>query len=418
MNKKVLFLIGILILCLPCEASIKQVNISRANATLSTGLDTYVTLDNGASTSTTEADKGQFLRVSGTTFSRLTSRISANTLNINSNVNFRVGSAPGNETVTITNSTTGLFVDSSNTDVCALNALIDLEYKVGVATGSATLDFTSVTSSPSSNWRIYGQNAGGNIASTNIYRALSGNGQGTSGNENLAQQKFRTAGTLKKGQVNISTNTATSDNPITSRINGSPGTIIMTVLGLSTGVTEDTTHSDSISVSDLVNWNTTSLTGSTAAPLLGVEFVANDASVNEILGHLNVTVADGTTVYNVISALGTAVSTELISETPIDFAYTVSNLETFISVNSTSSTSSFSFRVGAGSPAGVPSATITSGTTGFFIDSTSYTGSSGDLVDYRIINGGGGSMNVRTFGILMNEVQPVTSRTSDFFQVF
>ena len=387
--------------------SIKQIYIARGSTiNYTTGFDRYTCFEDSMSVDATEANKKQYLRVSGATFSYLSVYISANTLNVNANLKFINNGSVGNQNVVITAGVTGLFQDTSGTDTVAQDNTVSLEQVVGVATGSATPEYWSCVASPSTNWRYYGQNAGGNLSSASIFRSLSGNSTAVSGSEANAQVKFRQSGTLKKSQVTVSVNTETSSNVIVMRKNGANANLTMTVPGSTTGIFEDTANSDTVSVGDLFNWNTTSLSGTTTGTVLSVEFVSDDSAITQVAASGGNSVTAGTTTYSNIAGNAPLNTTEAIVSVPINFAYTVTKFETYVSSNATTSNSTLDFRVGSTNPAGSPLITITSGTTGYFSDLTSvYTGSSGDLVNYRYVNGGGGTLNTTFRGILMNEVQ-------------
>jgi len=399
------------------EASIKQIYISSGSGvSLTSGLDTFATFNGSQNLNTTETNKEQYLRVNGGTYSHLAARISANTLDQNTSVKFRKNGATGNQVVTITAATTGLFQDTSNTDVCATDDRIAVEYVVPAASGSATLNFSSVVSSPSSNYRIYSKDNGGNIAGTGIYISLVGGGTGPT--DDFHHSRFRVAGTLKKAQVTVSANTSVSDNTLSIWKNNALGNIAVVITALTTGRFEDTAGEDSITSTDFVSWKGQNTGNTITATVIAVEFSSNDAAINEIIAHINGAVSDGATLYANISGQANGAATELLFETPIDFDYTASKLETHVRVNATTSASTLSFRVGAASPGGVPSITITAGTTGFFSDlSSEYTGASGDLVDYRIVNGGGGSLTIGSASMLMNEVQ-ATGFAHSFVMIF
>jgi len=386
--------------------SIKQIYEIPDGITVTSGLNVYVDFCSDMfNTSTTESNKATIVRTNGATFSYLSVYVSSNTFGIVSNVNFRKNSAAGNQSVSVTASTTGRFQDTSNTDVVATNDTVNLNIIVGADAGSAAFENISIVSSPTTNWRMFGFNSGNNIAAAAIYKSVSGFASTTT--ETLAQNKFRTAGTLKKAQAIISTNTAETNNTVGIRINAATKNISMSITALTTGSFEDTSNTDAVVSEDLVNWITTNTGNSTLASIFKVEFVADDSKINQVLMHLGgVAVGDGVTSYIDISGRGQGNATEANRQVSIDFNYTVSTLEVYISSNATTSNSTCDFRVGATTPAGSPSVSITSGTTGYFSDlSSTYNGASADLVDHRIVNGGGGSLTIVGSGMLMNETQ-------------
>lgn len=363
------------------------------------------------STSLTEADKAAVIRTDGGTFSNMSVYVSANTLSINATVEFRKNSGAGNLTVTLTSSTTGLFVDSTHSDSISVGDTINYRSVVGAGTGAATIQFANIVFSPSSNWRLFGYNSNQNFGAANIYRAISGFSNDSA--EANSRNKFRTAGTLQKSQIIVTTNTSAVDDVIVMRINGASVNLTMTVTALTTGSFEDTTHTDAVAVNDLVNWMTTNTGGTVTASICKVEFVATSSTVTPQLAHIGgINVTAGNTTYVNTSGRYFNNATEVNRQCPVDFNYTCSDLEINVSANATTSNSTFDLRVNGASSA--LTVTVTSGTTGFFQDVThTVTGSNGDLINYRVVNGGGGTLSFVSSDMLMNETQSAaTGRTS------
>jgi hypothetical protein len=79
---------------------------------------------------TTEAQVQRTLRTGGT-FSEMTFLVTANTITANTIATFRKNTANGNQTFTIGSSATGVFSDSTNTDVCAAADIVDYQVVTG-----------------------------------------------------------------------------------------------------------------------------------------------------------------------------------------------------------------------------------------------------------------------------------------------
>ncbi len=396
--------------------SIKQVYVACNGATVfNAATTTYFPINAQLNASVTEANRYHYLRPNGGTFSHMAFYVSANTLDTNGTITLRKNGAGGlNQTVTITAGVTGLFQDTTNSDALSTDDAVNYQWVVSGGTGSATIEFASITLSPSSNFRMYGAEQGAiSLTTANVYRHINSNG--TSATETDVQQKFRQGGTLSQGEVYLTANTSITNTVLTSRINGADGTIVVTCTALTTGLFRDSTHSDTVASTDLVDWVISGYTAlsTVTATFYDVAFTSSDTSLNQLSCATNLSIADGTTRYFPISGTLGAKTTEVLIQTPINFDYTINNLEVYIPTNATTSASTLDLRVGASSS--TLSVSITAGTTGYFSDTShTVTGSSGDLLNCRLVNGGGGALILRQYGMVMGETQaaPTTGRTS------
>lgn len=75
----------------------------------------------------------------GCTLRRMIINVVSNDRDADTTWRVRVGGVDGNETVTITNSTTGIFQDTTNTDVIASGDLVGYKFVVAGTTGSLTV---------------------------------------------------------------------------------------------------------------------------------------------------------------------------------------------------------------------------------------------------------------------------------------
>ncbi len=393
--------------------SIKLLYASRGANFAGTSNTTYWAgfLDNNQSGSP-ESSKTYTARNGGGTFSNLSIYLSANTLSVTTTYSGRPNSGAGNLSVAISSSSTGLFQDNTNSDTIVTDDTFDIQSTTGVATGSSTIQFLSVVFSPDSNFRVLGDYTTSQLVVANPYQPISGGNRYST--ESVSQIKFRTAGNLKKSQFNITSNTSVTAVTAQLRVNSANVNNLITVTALTTGLFEDTTSSDSISVGDLVNWNITGVTvGSVTYTYLNIALEATDVSINQIGSCRGISSSSGATVYSM--AVGESAfpnATENFRKVPVDFDWTASKLEVNCDSNATTSASTYDLRVGGVSSSLTVS--ITAGTTGYFSDLTNtVSGNSGDLINTRIVNGGGGTLTIKHTGMLMSETQSVaTGRTS------
>lgn len=111
-----------------------------------------------------------------------------------------------------------------------------------------------------------------------------------------------------------------------------------------------------------------------------------------------------TSVTNYFSVAGFTgfTASESITQIQAQVAFTASNMETFVSANTISATSTINFRIGGGN--GNQTIPITASTTGYFEDTTHNDSiSTSSLINYQIVTGGTGtSISLSNIGILAN----------------
>lgn len=400
--------------------SIKQIYVcSSSGTTLNINDTQYISFPDAMFRNATESVKTYPVKIDSGVSSNLCAFVTANTLSANGTIVFRKTSGDGAQSITITAGVTGRFQDNTNTDSVSVDDSISYKWNAPAGTGSAT--FTSITSvfSPDSNFRMYADAAGVTLTTTAQCLPISGgNFSTTDALEANAQCKFRTAGTLRNARINVTSNASTANVNLVSRVNGADGGISLNITALTTGVYLDDSGTDSISVSDLVNFrNPGTTTGNIGEQGIQVEFLASDSADNQVIGAANNTCTDGVTRYLPISNAFTSGNlTEANAQIPIDFDYTIKSLEVYVSANATTSNSTIDQRVdtGGGASSTALTATITSGTTGYFSDLThTVTGNSGDLINTRVVNGGGGTIIYHGIGYVMRETQAApVGRTS------
>lgn len=366
----------------------------------------YLNISGKLNSSATEAEKASYFRVNGGVFSNLAVFLVANTIDATGTFRLRVGSADVNLTTSVTASTTGIFVDNSNTDTIATDALVDYKWTVGAGTGTAVISYTAVVFEPATNVRIYqqGSNVSVNALATD-YADLNANSSFTA-TEAITQNKTRIAGTLKKAQVYVTSNASTTAVSVRLRVNTANGNNVVSCTALTTGLFEDTASTDSVVADDLLNWQLSgATTGAMTTSLITIFMAPSSGTSTMAFGNVS-NAADGATAYNKVAANGNANATESNVNTPINFDYTVKNLEVYVGGNATTSASTIDLRINSASSAVTVS--VTAGTTGFFSDtSNSSNGTSGQGLDLRVVNGGGGTLTSMTQSFEMTETVAV-----------
>lgn len=275
------------------------------------------------------------------TFSKLAVVLSANTRG-SSTVTFRVNGADGNQTVAISASGTGQFQDTSNSDTIAANDAVCLKEVTGSGGSSHTWQSQAVVFSGSAP-RLYANQFNAITGTVTYYNPVSGRFNLVTGEGNAAQVAPRAAGTLRYLAVHPDAFSGTSAVYVT-RINGADGN--MTITATSTAFVEDTTNSDVVSATDLINYKGTftSVTGYLGGPQC--EWLPSTTGYPAIHG----TEAGAFTINNAIQywpmvSSANRFTTENSIQTTYDAAVTLSYLYLYVGSASLTGSSTITSRI-------------------------------------------------------------------------
>jgi hypothetical protein len=215
----------------------------------------------------------------------------------------------------------------------------------------------------------------------------------TNGTESNARATMRCAGTFSNLCVHVSTSTSTTTT-WTSRKNTANGAQTVSVTGGTTGVFEDTTHSDTFASGDLVDWSFSGGSGSGVACASGLlKFNALDAELTGGGGSTAFSASD-----QFFSAVGVfaGIATESLVKIQHGFAAKARNFRTLIIGNTmTGSTTFFVRKNGADATQTI---SVGAAATGLFEDTTHTDQfSATDDVDYVQRGGTSGSINTSHF---------------------
>lgn len=197
------------------------------------------------------------VRASGV-FKNLYVRVTANTLNAGTNtVTFRKNQAATSQLISFGTST-GAFEDTSNNVTVAATDEVDYEVAVGSSSGSCSLTVISNTFTADSNTyqNLAARSSTGSAFTDNTtrYEILGSSiGAGIT-TESQSNTTFKYAGTLKNGFVYVSQNDVSNASTVRTRKNNTTnGNIAVSITGNTTGIFEDTSNTDTITVDD--EWN-------------------------------------------------------------------------------------------------------------------------------------------------------------------
>lgn len=340
----------------------------------------------------TETNIARACRVAGR-FSRLSVNFDAN--GTARSVRFRKNLADGNLVVSPADSTATTTTDNTNYDTLVDGDTFDLRF-VGTAPAFSAnvlgINF-SAASGHASFYASAVQSYGGTGAYGNVVAGT------LSATEADTQTKMRTSGTIKGGQVAVSV-ASSSTGTMVSRINGSDGTVSVSITSGTTGVFEDNTHTDSFVDGDLINWNVTGVSGSPGLQLLAT--LTFNVPKNEVGVFINGGFPfDASTQY--VPIVGSRVAnpaTEADAQIAQGFKFTASKMRCYVSANTLASTQTIRLRKNGSN--GNQSLSLTATTTGWFEDaSNTDTFDPTDLINYSV--SGGTSGTATTSALLLTQ---------------
>lgn len=356
--------------------------------------------------------RAQFkVRVAGT-FDKLQILINANGT---ARSNFlRKNTANGTLTVAPTDSTAGLYVDNTHSDAVVAGDLIDFSaaYTAPAPTVfSAAMRFAATTNHAC----FYANAANGAItaASTTTFLGLSGFTTSTNATEANSKCRARVAGTMQNGQIEVSANRATTST-LKNRINGADGTIAISITGSSTGLFEDTSHSDAFSAGDDLNWALTTSTGAdTMTPrFLGCAIVNAASAANDLFAGAPslARAASATADYYSITGRIQANTTEANAKLQHSFHCNTSRMRLFVSAYSYGAAATARLRKNGADG----NQTFSISGTGLFED-TSHTDdfAATDDVCISVVGGSSGSATFEWLGLTETDVSTVNESVSE-----
>lgn len=248
-------------------------------------------------------------------------------------------------------------------------------------------------------------NGGANNTTSNVITnfpiAGSPSAQTTSVEAN-GQVLFKENGVLSNLWINVRTNAVTATSPFRVRKNGANTTLVCNVGSSATGAFEDTTHTDTVAVDDLINYQWSP--GTTGAASISVMSVLFDNQTSRSayirlayhgqIGSTSETAANTSYYYpffgQFTNSLGNN-TVESLTQMLFEYDATISNIAG--QVNSNSRTSTTTVKVRKNGADGNQAFNIGSTATGTFEDTTNSDTAIGgtDELNFAIVNGAGTS---------------------------
>lgn len=298
-----------------------------------------------------------------------------------------------NESVAITTST-GIFTDSTHTDVITAGNAIDYSF---TNPASIVISIWAVTFAASSNtttvagtsYRVSSFFTSGTDFATPIGLTASGGGytSAEAGTKNRQQQGMNIT---NLGIQTVSTGSGTGT--ITGRINGATANLTISVATNTTGLSQDTTHTDSPTAGQDYDFTFTYNSNFHLADASAWYTNSSGYSILSCANDKGLSIAKSVTDYFGLSGILDTNTTESAAQVTANSVYTFSDITTLITANTVSATSSVTLRANTASPSSGPSASITASTAAVFADTThTYVCASTDLLDYQLVTGGTGT---------------------------
>lgn len=234
--------------------------------------------------------------------------------------------------------------------------------------------------------------------SANYYTGgVNANGS-ASANEAEVQFYVTKDGTFSGLSVNITASNATGDSTLTFRKNSADGNNTVTFASGVTGLVQDTTHTDTVAVGDLINFQLSYTAGTATFSSWTIMFEADDGSTTQFNMSAGQPAGYGNNnairyMYPV-GTLVTNLTTESLTQNWIQHDCVLSNYGVYVSANTRTTTTTFRPRVnGADAPASGGVVQYTSTQTGLKRNtSTTVTLTAGDLFDLSWVTGGSGNL--------------------------
>lgn len=336
------------------------------------------------------------------TFSLLA--VQANATGTSRVVVFRNNTADGNQTVSPTNTTAGVYADTTHSDTVSAGDVVNNK---ATATGSPTYDWSRWAFAATTNTvGFLGQttNSGANAGTAHYMQGtgifLSSASGGAS--EALNKLRIRAGGSAKNLNTYTTPNAGAAGLPFVSRLNGSNGNLTCTPTGNTAQRAEDTTHSDTLAAGDDYDFTITSSNVGGALNFLSWAVENSSATTVDLFGGPTgsggvTRSASGTATYYHISGGIRNSTTESANTIQHGFAVTSSKLRILLSANTYSAAGTLKSRNNTAD--GTQTVSLTASTTGVFEDTThSDSVASTDAYCFAIVNGTSGSITIYWLG--------------------
>ena len=211
------------------------------------------------------------------TLEKMGTYIIANARGTNTLIRSRVNGANGNLLVTVTASTTGTFEDTSNSD--SVTAGDDINTALTTGTGGGAIIYNNIyvdyTTTNGQFHFIDMSRGGGTISPATTYYSPIHGSVNTGTTEVNPQSESNLAFTASKLQCYVSANTIVGDSTLRFRKNTSDGNQVVTITSLTTGLFSDSSNSDTVIATDILNYSVLGGAAGTSLILHSISMLAD-----------------------------------------------------------------------------------------------------------------------------------------------
>jgi len=196
------------------------------------------------------------------TFKSISVNVSVNTRSTATLIKSRKNSVDGNLLITVPSTTTGIFTDTTGSDIFGFGDDINLALYTTDGTGTLTVGSMSslvIPYDPNNFNLLASQQADLALTATSFYFKLFGDQRSSSRTDSQTQYRFPLSGYKAKNfRVNISSNTIASSSTMYFRKNGTNTSLSVSIPASTTGFFEDLTNEVDLSSGDNINYCYTS----------------------------------------------------------------------------------------------------------------------------------------------------------------
>lgn len=326
----------------------------------------------------------------GETHSKVWINTRTNTCAVDTGVRFYVGGVQKTIDVVATAATPGFYSDASNSDTAAAGDTISYGWNRPAGSGGIYVvsiggQIDSGTSEYVSRFMV---NATVSPNGSTRYGGIGANALATSTEAN-AKTPMATAGTFRQLSYRVYTNTYTQDLTLVSRVSGADGNLTVTIPTGFTGVVEDITHSDSVSVGDTYSYAASSAAATGAVySQIAVEFASTDGFMLAAMSASALAIPAGATSYFAPQGTLGFQSTESYSQIITPGAFRLRNFRVFVYSATGDTVTAVLRKNGVATSVGF---SIPAGTSGWVEDSVNTLDvADGDLLAWELTKGASG----------------------------
>jgi hypothetical protein len=219
----------------------------------------------GTTTNATET-VAQTIEKYSATYRNLGVRVTANSRTTVTTGRFRKNASDGNQSVSIGNSATGWFEDTTNSDTVVSGDLTNFQLTTGTGTSAFSLfgfvvDYETATNPGTARLGCSYTTAQSDTQGVTDYIPVLGKFNTFMITESLSQIKLNSAYTFKMLVVTPTQNNTDAASTVCLRVNGVDSALIVSIPANSTAQVTDSTHTVTIAAGDLVNFRVTIGTG-------------------------------------------------------------------------------------------------------------------------------------------------------------